>query len=60
MAKLKLKKYPKKPKKSASNQTLENYLQRVKEVDAYNAKIRQEQKKREQLLNKISGIGRAK
>lgn len=39
MAKLKLKKFPKKPKPTASIPTLERYAQKCKDVEKYNAAI---------------------
>lgn len=52
----KLKKYPKKPKASASAATLENYLKKCKEVDKFNAPIKAEMKKREALKKKVQAI----
>lgn len=60
MAKLKLLKYPKKPKQSASVETKERFLQRVKEIDRENARRKAENKKSDELSKKISAIGRAK
>lgn len=52
----KKKKYPKKPKASASVRTLQNYIQKCKDVDKFNSQILSEKKKKEGLLKKISGI----
>ena len=59
MAKLKLKKYPRKPKATASVQVMENYLAKVKEIDKQNAKIKAENSKAVSLRKKIGSIGRA-
>jgi len=56
----KLLKYPKKPKATASVQTLQNYIQRCKEVDKRNAEIRRENAKRDTLKKQVAKIGRAK
>lgn len=56
---LRFKKYPKKPKKSASTQTLKNWLNKVKDVDKHNAAIEKERNERNKLINQISGIGSA-
>lgn len=53
MAKLKLKKLPKKPKASASVTTKENWLKRVAEIRKVNARIRSDKKKSEALDKKI-------
>lgn len=55
---VKLLKYPRKPKASASVATMENYLRRVKEIDKENNRRKGEAKKAETLRKKISGIGR--
>jgi hypothetical protein len=47
---LKLKKYPKKPKANASLATMERYLERRKEVDKANAKIKAEQVENERKI----------
>lgn len=60
MAGKKLLKYPKKPKANASVTTLQNYIQRCKEVDKKNAEIRKESAKREGLKKQVAKIGRAK
>jgi hypothetical protein len=53
-------KYPKKPKASASNETMEKYLKRVNEIDKENRKreadYKSELAKREQLKKKISKL----
>jgi len=56
----KLKKYPKKPKATASVQTLERYLAKVKEIDRDNARIKAEKTKQLGLRKKVASIGRAK
>lgn len=56
MAKLKMIKYPKKPKTTASIETKERYLARVREIDKENAKRKAENKKSEELSKKIAGI----
>lgn len=53
MAKLKLKKLPKKPKASASVTTKENWLKRVAEIRKENARIRADKKKSEALDKRI-------
>lgn len=53
---LKLKKYPKKPKANASLATMERYLERRKEIDKSNAKIKAEKSKKESLRKKIQGL----
>ena len=60
MATLKLKKYPKKPKVTASVAVKERFLQRTKEIDKENARRKSEKKKSSDLSKKIAGIGRAK
>ena len=60
MATKKLLKYPKKPKSTASVQTLQNYINRCKEVDKRNAEIRKESAKRDTLKKQVAKIGRAK
>ena len=52
----KLKKYPKKPKASASLAVLERYLERRKEVDKANAKIKADANKKASLRKKIQGL----
>lgn len=56
MPQVKLKKYPKKPKASASMGTLEKYLQRVKEIDKENNKRKSDAKKKETLKKKVQSI----
>lgn len=56
MAKIKMLKYPRKPKASASIESKENYLKRVKEIDKENAKRKALNKKSEDLSKKISGV----
>ena len=53
MAKLKLRKLPKKPKSSASLATLQNYLEKVKEANAYNASVKKDEAARQRLLKQI-------
>jgi hypothetical protein len=60
MAKLKMQKYPKKPKQSASVAAKERYLQRCKEIDKENARRKSENKKSEDLSKKIAQISSAK
>lgn len=50
--KVKLLKYPKKPKTSASIGTIERYLEKVKAVDKENNARKTAEKKRNDLLNK--------
>ena len=59
MAKLKMLKYPKKPKSGASVSTMQNWLKRKSEVDKENNRRKSENKKAEQLRNKIKGIRRS-
>lgn len=49
-------KYPRKPKASASVESKERFLARVKEIDKENAKRRAINKKSEDLSKKIAGI----
>lgn len=51
--KYKLKKYPKKPKASASLETMKKYLDRCKEIDRENAQMQKDKKQRETLKKKI-------
>lgn len=53
MANKKLKKYPRKPKQSASLSAFQNYKARCKEIDKENAQIERDNKKREQLKKEI-------
>lgn len=55
MAKLKMKKMPKKPKASASVETKKNWLKRANEVKKENARRARENKVSEQLSKKIAG-----
>lgn len=57
--KLKLLKYPKKPKTSASVASKEAYLKRVSEIDAANRSRIAENKKSEALSKRIAGLGSA-
>ena len=54
MAKLKMKRLPKKPKRSASVETKINWLKRADEVKRENARRAQENKKSAELSRKIS------
>jgi len=56
MAALKLKKYPKKPKASASVATMQNYLKKRGEIDKENKRRKSENKKATDLRKKISGL----
>ena len=56
MAKLKMLKYGKKPKANASAKSLQNYLDRCKEVDKKNAVRAAENKKVEALKKRVSGL----
>lgn len=56
MAKLKMIRYPKKPKTTASIESKERYLARVKEIDKENAKRKALNKKSEDLSKKIAGV----
>lgn len=56
MAKLKLKRYPRKPKSNASVTTLQNYLDRCKEIDKENARRKQQNAKLETLRKRVSGL----
>lgn len=58
MAKFKLKKYPKKPKASASNEVLERYIARCKDIDKQNAPILKAKAEHEKLRTKVAAIGR--
>ncbi len=54
--KKKLKKYPKKPKANASLETMQNYLNRCKDIDKDNKAIVASNKKREELKKKIKNL----
>jgi hypothetical protein len=56
MAKLKLKKYPKPPKKTASVTVKENFIAKCRAIDKINAALRAEAKRSEQLDKTIKGI----
>lgn len=56
MAKLKLKKYPRKPKASASVEVKERYLKRISEIDKENRSIEAKNKKSETLSKRIAAI----
>jgi len=53
MAKLVLKKYPKKPKLSASSETIKNYFARCAEVDRDNAARKTEHNNQKALAEKL-------
>ena len=54
---MKLKRYPKKPKASASVESMQKYLQRVREIDAQNRQRVADDKKKKSLHKQISGLG---
>jgi hypothetical protein len=56
MAALKLKKYPKKPKASASLETINNFFRRCKEVDAENSRIKREHAAHEAAAKKLKNF----
>lgn len=56
MAKLKMKKYPKKPKAGASVKVMESYLKRRAAVDKDNKARTTSNKKQEKLRAKITGL----
>ena len=56
MAKLKMLKYPKKPKQSASAATLERYIARCKEIDKENGKRKSSNSKLDSLKKRVAGI----
>ncbi|MDR1544463.1 MAG: hypothetical protein LBS50_08680 [Prevotellaceae bacterium] len=56
MAKLKMLKYPRKPKTMASVASKEKYLVRCKEIDKENGRRKSENKKSEDLSKKIAGL----
>jgi hypothetical protein len=56
MAKPKLRKYPKKPKANSSKRVMENYLNKVKEIDKENAQKIKEYNDKLKLLEKIRKI----
>ena len=56
MAKIKLLKYPKKPKANASLATMERYLEKRKFIDTENARRKQLGKRREDLKKKIAAL----
>lgn len=56
MAKLKMLKYPRKPKQSASVSTKERYLARVKEIDRENARRKAANKRSDDLSKKIAAV----
>ena len=54
MAKLKILRYPKKPKASASVSSLENYLSKCNDIDKKNNARKAENSKKETLRKKVS------
>ncbi len=56
MAKLKMKKYPRKPKAGASVATMTSWLKRKSEIDKENNRRKAENKKADTLRKKIAGI----
>jgi len=56
MAKLKMLKYPRKPKAKASVAVMENYLKKRNEIDKENKKRKAENEKHDRLRKKISGL----
>ena len=56
MSALKLKKYPKKPKASASLDTINNFFRRCKEIDSENAKIKREHAAHEAAARKLKNF----
>lgn len=60
MAKLKLLKYGKKPKATASVAVKENYLKKCKETDKENSRRKAENAKSDKLTKQIAGIGKAR
>ncbi len=60
MAKLKPLKYPKKPKRSASAETKEKFLARVRAIDGENKRRKSENDRSDKLSQVIAGIGTVK
>jgi hypothetical protein len=58
MAKLKPKKYPKKPKASASVEVKKRYIDKVKTIEKENADREKRNKESERLSKVIAGIGK--
>ncbi len=58
MAKLKMLRYPKKPKKGASVRSLENYIAKCKEIDKKNALRKKENAKADALRKKVDALQR--
>ena len=56
MAKLKMLKYPRKPKQSASIATKERYLARVKEIDRENLRRKAANKRSDDLRKKSASV----
>lgn len=52
----KLKKYPRKPKASASVESKKRFLERVKEIDRENAKIVADRRESKKLTEKIRSV----
>lgn len=59
MAKLKMKKLPKKPKASASVATMESWLKKVAEIKNQNAHAKRQNEHAASLRKKIASIGSA-
>lgn len=51
----KKRKYPKRPKQSASLQVWKNYEARCKEVDKHNAQLEKDAKAKKSIISKITG-----
>ena len=56
MAKIKLLKYPKKPKSNASLSRMENFISRCAFIDKENTRRKQLEKRREDLKKKIAAM----
>ena len=56
MAKLKMRRYGKKPKANASVSAMENYIAKCREIDKDNAKRKAENSKKDTLRKKIGAI----
>jgi hypothetical protein len=59
MAKFSLKKYPKKPKSTASNEVKKRFLDRCKEIDKENVAIKKAKEESKKLTAQIAKIGRS-
>lgn len=49
----KKRKYPKRPKQSASLETWKNYETKCKEVDKHNAQLEKDKKAKQAIINKV-------